>query len=225
MKQYFFLALLSLSIVNINCQHSLDTTYLNSKWEQTDSQNYSYYRVYYQDSNGLFNCQDYWKNGTLQMTGQYASFEPQIREGEFTYYHRNGKLREKQQYQNNYLTGTVSLYDSNGLFDLSYCPYIDSLDNPNDIQKFIPKLLRHVKKNLEYPAYAAENEIECNITTLFYVSPEGKLDRFTTSSCSEESLIVEAKRVLESFNKWPVAYYNGNPIHLYFTMPINFKIN
>ena len=77
---------------------------------------------------------------------------------------------------------------------------------------------------LQYPEEAIENRIGCNVETIFYVSPQGEIKRFSAKSSNDETLVAEAKRVLSTFEKWPIALYKGKPTYLYFGMPINFEI-
>ena len=224
MNRLLTICLMVFASLSSNCQTQIDTMYFSSKWEQSNSDNYTYYRVYFKDLDGLYICKDYWKDGTLQMSGMYRSFDPQVREGRFTYYSKNGNIREKQTYVNNKIVGEIYLFNSDGSFDFSYCPYQDSLDNAQDVIKAIPKIVKHVKKNLQYPEEAIENRIGCNVETIFYVSPQGEIKRFSAKSCNDETLVAEAKRVLSTFEKWPIALYKGKPTYLYFGMPINFEI-
>lgn len=67
---------------------TIDTVYYNAKWEKTGRENKHFYRVINREGpNEPIHVQDYYQNGGKQMDGWYSSLEPQIRDGEFTWWH------------------------------------------------------------------------------------------------------------------------------------------
>lgn len=81
-----FLCLLSL-ISNCNCQ-KIDTIYYDKNWNETNYNNCKYYRIASQHSD-IVKVVDYYKNGQIQMTGAFKSFDFEEETGPFYYYKKN----------------------------------------------------------------------------------------------------------------------------------------
>lgn len=75
---------------NLIAQQLPDTVFYDLGWKETARSNASYYRITIKKDNG-FEVQDHYINGTLQMTGFLTSFEPENRQGTFTFYDKDGK--------------------------------------------------------------------------------------------------------------------------------------
>lgn len=91
-----------------------DTTYFDSNWNRSEKSQAKYYRVE-QKINDLFNRTDYFlSENQIQMTGNYVSLNPEIKTGEFKWYHSNGKLRHTAIYTENLETGKHFWYFDTG---------------------------------------------------------------------------------------------------------------
>lgn len=219
-----FLAFLLLTNIVIG-QVNSDTIYLDSKWEKASKDNFYFYRILTKDNSGLFDCKDFWKSGELQMTGKFSALYPQTREGEFKWYHKNGNLRQIISYKSNNLIGQVKSYDSNGKFDLEYMVLFDSLDNSGAFQLSLSNFRTHISRKLKYPKNARIAEIHGRVMTKFYINNLGQLERFSILQSVNNDLDNEAKRVITTFNKWPIPMYKGKSTFVEIYMPINFSLD
>ncbi len=68
-----------------------DTIYFDHSWNQTSKSGASYFRVVSIDTSMIqFIVRDYYMNGQLQMEGAYRSINPDLKMGDFSYWHQNG---------------------------------------------------------------------------------------------------------------------------------------
>lgn len=79
-------------------------------------------------------------------------------------------------------------------------------------------------KNLRYPEFARQNNIQGRVTVRFLVSETGDISEVSVvrgigGGCDEE-----AKRVVSKFPKWTPGKQNGRPVKVWFTLPITFTL-
>ena len=84
---------------------------------------------------------------------------------------------------------------------------------------------RYIQKNLRYPSYAAENQIEGSVQVEIMINEDGttqnsKVIKGIKGGCDEEAL-----RVLTKMPRWMPGKQNGNAVKTYYTISIPFKIN
>lgn len=112
MTKYFYnLTLLSILTLNVFGQ---DTTYFDSKWKETGGTNAFYYRIEIKIDDGFERTDFFASNNQIQMQGKYLSLNPEIKIGEFKWYHANGKLKHIGEYSDNKEIGTHKWYFDNG---------------------------------------------------------------------------------------------------------------
>lgn len=99
--------LIILSFLN---SFSQDTTFFDKNWKKTSKSNAAYYGLQIEDAKGI-KIMDYYLDGTLQMSGYTRSVtkgdfkDSYIRNGMFTYYEKNGKIKSRGLYRNDKKTG------------------------------------------------------------------------------------------------------------------------
>src|SRR5690606_1784840 len=79
-------------------------------------------------------------------------------------------------------------------------------------------------KNLRYPDFARENNIQGKVILRFVVSEDGSISdvqvqRGIGGGCDEEAI-----RVLKKMPKWKPGKQNGVPVKVYYSVPISFKL-
>ncbi len=89
-----------------------DTITYDAKWKPTQAKDYHFYRVKKNLDQGGFLAKDYFRDGTLQMDGNFSSED--IREGLFTYYYDNGKPQSRGEYSHNLHEGLWTSWYKNG---------------------------------------------------------------------------------------------------------------
>ena len=86
------------------------------------------------------------------------------------------------------------------------------------------ELMKFLSKNLRYPPAARENGIEGRVVLQFVVDESGKISdlqvlRDIGGGCAEE-----AERVVRMMPPWKPGKQNGNPVKVYFKLPVTFKL-
>lgn len=80
-------------------------------------------------------------------------------------------------------------------------------------------------KNLRYPLAASENCLQGRVLTRFVVKKDGTLGDVSTVFSVDPVLDKEAKRVIKLMSgKWKPGILNGEPVDVFFTLPITFII-
>ena len=86
-------------------------------------------------------------------------------------------------------------------------------------------LLKYVAENVKYPAMARENGIEGKVIVQFVVDEAGNVSQANVlrgigGGCDQEAL-----RVVSTMSgKWKPGKQRGRPVKVWFTLPINFKL-
>ena len=86
------------------------------------------------------------------------------------------------------------------------------------------ELLAYLSKNVRYPAAALENNIQGRVILRFVVTKNGDIDRVEVVRSLDPSCDREALRVVKTLPKWIPGRQNGENVSVWFTLPINFKI-
>lgn len=84
--------------------------------------------------------------------------------------------------------------------------------------------LKFIGRNIRYPQEARENNTEGRVFIRFIIEKDGSASNPTIlkrigSGCDEEAL-----RVIKSMPKWKPGKQNGQPVRVYFTLPVHFVI-
>jgi len=114
MKSFLFLSLLALWVPSqsILAQKKI---YYDKDWEKCKEKNASYYRlVGEKDASGNIKVEDYFMDGTLQMSGAYTSTDFKVKEGPFKYYSKTGALIRECTYMKDSLDGPLTRWNKNG---------------------------------------------------------------------------------------------------------------
>ncbi|MBX7140594.1 MAG: TonB family protein [Chitinophagales bacterium] len=86
------------------------------------------------------------------------------------------------------------------------------------------ELMKYLQKNLRYPPAARENGIEGRVVLQFVVDEQGTISdiqvlRDIGGGCAEEAV-----RVVKNMPPWKPGKQNGNPVKVYFKLPVTFKL-
>lgn len=82
----------------------------------------------------------------------------------------------------------------------------------------------YLAKSVRYPRAAIENGVEGRVIISFVVNEDGRIsnavvERGIGAGCDEEGL-----RVVNSMPAWRPGRQNGRAVKVYYTLPINFKL-
>lgn len=209
---------------SLRAQEVPGIVYFDADWKEATAENHEFYRIQTMNKDGLLEFKDYWKTGELQNIGQYSSLDPKIKEGEWIYYYRNGKIKSTGKYNQNNLIGTYKYYDEQGKFEKEFVNSVDSLDNAKEYIEFGNVLLNYLTYKTKYPKYSRRNNEEGKLLISLEISPKGEIvNHFIYQSVSPK-IDEAALNALKKYGKYPIAFYNKRPVSFYLNIPINFKL-
>ncbi|AWW32007.1 hypothetical protein DN752_18730 [Echinicola strongylocentroti] len=87
-----------------------DTTWFDSDWKETDKGGASFYRPTPQPKDEGYWMVDYFASGAKQMEGLSLSQDQEVFEGTVEWYHENGQLKQKANYEMGVLIGEFVTY-------------------------------------------------------------------------------------------------------------------
>ena len=85
-------------------------------------------------------------------------------------------------------------------------------------------LLKFIRDNIKYPFVAASNGIEGRVTIRFVVSKTGEINDIKVVRGLVKECDDEAVRVIKMMPKWEPGMNKGEPVHVYYTLPVVFKL-
>ncbi len=87
------------------------------------------------------------------------------------------------------------------------------------------ELLKYIAKNTIYPEEALANEVEGTVYIRFAVMKTGEIGNVHIFKASPDILLDnEALRVVKTIPTWIPGKINGNPVNVWFIVPVKFKI-
>jgi periplasmic protein TonB len=88
---------------------------------------------------------------------------------------------------------------------------------PFDIQKYL-------SQNIRYPAAAREDNIQGRVILKFVVDKDGSVTNIEIVRDIGGGCGKEAERVVRAMPKWKPGKQNGQPVKVYYTLPVSFKL-
>ena len=85
-------------------------------------------------------------------------------------------------------------------------------------------LKRWIANNVKYPAVARENDIQGKVFVRFVVTSSGKVDKVQIVRGVDPLLDAESIRVVKALPRWKPGYQRNKPVSVWYTVPINFKL-
>lgn len=86
------------------------------------------------------------------------------------------------------------------------------------------ELYKWLSKNIRYPEMAAQNNIQGRVTVQFVVEKDGSVGEVKIVRGRDPDLDKEAVRVVKSLPKFIPGKMNGQNVRVWYTLPINFKL-
>ncbi len=86
------------------------------------------------------------------------------------------------------------------------------------------ELMKYLQKNLSYPTLAAENGIQGTVLLQFVVQKDGSIGEVKVVRSKDPDLDREAVRVVKGMPKFIPGRMNGQPVNVWFTLPVKFKL-
>jgi periplasmic protein TonB len=104
-------------------------------------------------------------------------------------------------------------------------------EKPFDVVEQMPtfpggesELMAFISKNINYPASALENGIQGKVIVRFVVNKNGEVDRGELIRTLDPACDREALRIIKIMPKWIPGRQNGENVPVWFTLPINFRL-
>jgi TonB family protein len=240
MKKLILILLILTS--SLKCFSQTDTTkvYFDENWKITSETNAKYFSKRYQVNDTLWQMNDHFIDGSIQMTGTYMDSGYKNKIGEFRYYSEDGFLKSSNYYftKEKYLKETH--YYKNGQVDyfqeknietgkLIFAKYFkENGDESSLIQPAfkggIPEMYSFISNRIRYPKTARKRNIEGQVLVKFVIEKDGSLGDVSITKSANVLLNEEAKRVISIMPKWVPGNRDGVPIRTYYTIPIIFQL-
>ena len=85
-------------------------------------------------------------------------------------------------------------------------------------------LLKYLSSHINYPPMAAENNVQGRVVVQFVVDKTGKVGEVKVVRSVDKELDREAVRVCKSLPKFVPGRQNGQPVSVWYTLPVTFKL-
>ncbi len=85
-------------------------------------------------------------------------------------------------------------------------------------------LMKYLSSHIQYPAMAAENNIQGRVVVQFVVDKTGKVGEVKVVRSVDKDLDKEAVRVCKSLPKFTPGRQNGQAVSVWYTLPVSFKL-
>lgn len=85
-------------------------------------------------------------------------------------------------------------------------------------------LMQYLSKNIKYPPFAEENNIQGRVICTFVVERDGSVSDIRIARSVDPSLDKEAIRVVSGMPKWIPGRQNGQMVRVKYTLPVTFRL-
>lgn len=86
------------------------------------------------------------------------------------------------------------------------------------------ELLKWISTHIKYPAIAMENNVQGKVVVQFVVTRDGSIGEVKIARGKDPDLDKEAMRVVKTLPKFIPGKMNGQAVNVWYTLPINFKL-
>ena len=85
-------------------------------------------------------------------------------------------------------------------------------------------LMKYLSSHIQYPAMAAENNVQGKVILQFVVEKDGRVGEVKVARSVDKDLDKEAVRVVKSLPKFTPGRQNGQAVRVWYTLPVQFKL-
>ncbi len=85
-------------------------------------------------------------------------------------------------------------------------------------------LMKWIGEHIKYPTMAMENNIQGRVTVSFVVTKNGSIGEVKVLRSRDPDLDKEAVRVVKSLPNFIPGKMNGQPVNVWYTLPVNFRL-
>ena len=223
--------------------YSQDTTFFD-KYNKTIGRNSAfYYQIQHVDNSHQksYVVESFYMSGAKKDIQYYAdeAFKEPI--GIWKKWHPNNQLKEQETFVNGKLNDTLFTYWDDGqlkrtdLYDdgkfitgdcynsqgkkISYFDYEQMPKYPGGDKS----LMRDIYLNIKMPQIIRDKFLKVKVVAKFSVDSDGVVGDFEMISGSYPEVNSEVKRVLLSLKKWKPDFIDGEPVKVWYTVPLTFE--
>jgi TonB family protein len=204
----------------------------------------NYTREIFNGVAGHFTVKDYYNDGVYQMIGDYQSFDPEIEDGDFLFFHSNGQISHQGCYRNGELVGDWSIYNKAGelIEKINYDFDINETKKPSpnnsdidEMAEFVGKdftnetekitdLSEYLASEIVYPPRAYKYYVQGKVYVQCMINEDGSISNALVVRTLDKDLDKEALRIIRNMPNWKPAKNNGEPVSIAYTCPVVFTI-
>lgn len=85
-------------------------------------------------------------------------------------------------------------------------------------------LMKYLNSHIQYPTMAQENNVQGRVVVQFVVTKTGKVGDVRVARSVDKDLDREAVRVCKSLPSFVPGRQNGQPVNVWYTLPVTFKL-
>lgn len=186
----------------------------------THSKNGTLYNICH-DTSGSYTA----NNGNGKWITYDKDFKTVLEEGEISAGDKNGewKFNDKGQIKTavfsngKFVSGDPGFSDANRVYSAA--------DEAAQFNGGTIGFYNFIARNLRYPGKARERDIQGKVILQFIVEKDGSLTNFKTLSSPDESLTIEALRVMKACPNFLPAKVRGVPVRSLYTIPLSFSMH
>jgi TonB family protein len=205
-----------------------DPQYLTAALEQTARKSAAFYRVANGMRSELYVGTLYSMDGRMKAEGTYADAALTIPHGAFVFYHSNGEVESRGNYQNGHKAGVWERYDQAGrpLAEKIYDPeplaniiYTRAQVMPRNAMGGERELVRYIKDHLHNGNYP---KARAKVMASFVVEKSGALTDVKVIGGKDPKVDQGVVDAIQATSPWEPGMEKGQPVRVQVRMPVNF---
>jgi len=100
----------------------------------------------------------------------------------------------------------------------------ESVEQMPEFPGGVEGLMKYLYQNIQYPPMAAQNKIGGRVVLQFVIDETGQVGDVKVVRSVSEEVDAEAVRVVKSLPKFEPGRQNGEPVAVWYTLPVMFKL-
>ena len=118
----------------------------------------------------------------------------------------------------------IVVEDKKPVVDVKPEPIFKSVEQMPQFPGGEAALMKYLASHINYPPMAAENNIQGRVVVQFVVDKTGRVGEVKLARSVDKDLDNEAVRVCKSLPKFTPGRQNGQPVSVWYTLPVTFKL-
>ena len=198
-----------------------DTVWLNNMQKECNKDTATFCRIIKIDKTLNYLVNDYYLTGELYMKGNFTSIKPEVRDGNFHWYYKNGQKKKMCTYENK-IRNKTKCWD---IYGNETKPEKDPTEMMPQFPKGDRALMEYILKNLKYPDAAKYAKVQGRVVVKFIIDESGIVRDAKIIKSVHPALDAEALRVVNLMPVWKPGISEGQPVSVFFTIPVVFRLS